>query len=218
MLKTGHLYIPFLFVPLLVLLYRFLVIISFSPEIARPIQLALLIVLPFILVWSAVGIVQNRYHRSIHQPPIYPRLKTCVYTVIAALATLSLTLTGFICLLVPGLFALKAFHLAPLYAAAHGMTPLEALRASQNRPVKPWNALWTHASLTLGIAILAVLAISLIFLIRAKFSPSFFLSILIEPTAIHEFTLLGVLLLFLPVMVIAHTTLFKRREKLESSK
>lgn len=218
MLKTGHLYVPFLFVPLLVLLYRFLVIISFSPEIARPVQVALLITLPFVLIWSAVGIAQNSYHRSAHQPPIYPRLTTCVYTVITALATLSLTLSGTLFFFVPGLLALKTFHLAPLYAAVHSMSPLAALHAARTRPPRPWNRFFMHAGVTTASAAGALITVSLIFLVRANFSPSFFLSMLIEPTAIHEFTLLGVLLLFLPITVIAHTTLFKHGEKLESSK
>ena len=207
-IKTEHHYLPFLLVPALIVLYRFLIIITFSPSTADTLQKLLIILLPFSLLWSAIGIAQNRALNEKHLPPIYPSLKVYLSTLITVLFSVSITLTGFIFLIIPGLLVLKHFNLSPLFTAIKKQGPLEAMQSSSKLAGQDWKILGSRiliAVLTLGTGA----AISfLILMLRTGFSLSYLLSVLINPTAIHELIVLSIMLVAICLAVFLTSAYF----------
>lgn len=195
LIKTEHHYLPFLLVPALLLLYRFLIIITFNPETAHSLQQLLIILLPFSILWSIIGIVQNRATNKPHLPPVYPSLSTYFSTLIAGLFSLSIIFSGMLLFIFPGLIVAKHFHLSPLFVIIKKQGPLEAMKSASLIGGKSWNILLNRFFIVLTTLGVGAAASLFILMLRTGFSLSYLLSVLINPTAIHELMVLSMMLL-----------------------
>ncbi len=185
MIPPGHQIVPFVLAPIVLLVYRLIIISTLNPSIASIFNTIILFLLPFVIMWSMFALAKNALHAKPHDPPHYPTARATWRFFYLLAVSISLSIAGFIFFAVPGFIVLKHIHLAPFVLIKRpSLSVFEAIERASG--LANWGMLLQTLGIFFASMSVALLGGATMLFVLLGFSVDGVLSSLSQPTAFHD--------------------------------